>query len=147
MRRRATALLVGSGSQANLLAVAAACSHLHERPLRAGDEVITPALGFSTTVNPIYQQGLVPVYVDVEPDTLNPTIDAFAAAIGDRTRAVMAAHCLGNPFDAGGLAELCAERDLVLIEDCCDALGSTLGGRAVGTFGRRPPTRSIPPIT
>ena len=129
------ALLVGSGSQANLLAVAAACSHLHERPLRPGDEVVTPALGFSTTVNPIYQQGLVPVYVDVEPDTLNPTIEAFAAAIGDRTRAVMAAHCLGNPFDAARLAELCAERGLVLIEDCCDALGSTLGGRAVGTFG------------
>ena len=129
------ALLVGSGSQANLLAVAAACSHLHERPLRPGDEVVTPALGFSTTVNPIYQQGLVPVYVDVEPDTLNPTFEAFAAAIGDRTRAVMAAHCLGNPFDAARLAELCDERGLVLIEDCCDALGSTLGGRAVGTFG------------
>ncbi len=74
------ALLVGSGSQANLLAVAAACSHLHERPLRPGDEVVTPALGFSTTVSPIYQQGLVPVYVDVEPDTLNPTLEAFADA-------------------------------------------------------------------
>ena len=129
------ALLVGSGSQANLLAVAAACSPLLERSLRPGDEVITPALGFSTTVAPVYQQGLVPVFVDVEVDTLNPSLDAFADAIGPRTRAVMAAHCLGNPFDAAGLAELCAERGLVLIEDCCDALGSTLGGRAVGTFG------------
>jgi CDP-4-dehydro-6-deoxyglucose reductase, E1 len=132
---REHALLVGSGSQANLLAVAAAGSHLHERPLRAGDEVVTPALGFSTTVSPIYQQGLVPVYVDVEPDTLNPTLDAFADALSERTRAVLAAHCLGNPYDAAGLAALCAERDLVLIEDCCDALGSTLGGRPVGTFG------------
>jgi CDP-6-deoxy-D-xylo-4-hexulose-3-dehydrase len=133
---REHALLVGSGSQANLLAVAAAGSHLHELPLRRGDEVITPALGFSTTVNPIYQQGLVPVYVDVEPDTLNPTLEAFADALSDRTRAVVAAHCLGNPYDGARLAALCAERDLVLIEDCCDALGSTLGGRLVGTFGQ-----------
>jgi CDP-6-deoxy-D-xylo-4-hexulose-3-dehydrase len=132
---REHALPVGSGSQANLLAIAAACSHLHERPLRPGDEVLTPALGFSTTVSPIYQQGLVPVYVDVEADTLNPTLEAFADALSDRTRAVVAAHCLGNPYDAAGLAALCAERDLVLIEDCCDALGSTLGGRLAGTFG------------
>jgi CDP-6-deoxy-D-xylo-4-hexulose-3-dehydrase len=129
------ALLVGSGSQANLLAVAAACSHLQERPVRPGDEVITPAIGFPTTVGPIYQQGLVPVYVDVELDTLNPSLDAFAGAVTGRTRAVVAAHCLGNPFDAAGLARLCAERGLVLIEDCCDALGSTLAGRPVGTFG------------
>ncbi|HEY1277104.1 MAG TPA: lipopolysaccharide biosynthesis protein RfbH [Thermoleophilaceae bacterium] len=132
---RGHALLVGSGSQANLLAAAAMCSHLLERPLRPGDEVITPAVGFSTTVTPIYQVGLVPVYVDVEPDTLGPTLDAFADAISDRTRVVLAAHCLGNPFDGAGLARLCAEHDLVLIEDCCDALGSTLGGRRVGTFG------------
>src|SRR5918996_4642287 len=128
--------LVGSGSQANLLAVGAACSHLHERPLRPGDEVITPAMGFPTTVSPIYQQGLVPVYVDVEADTLNPSLEAFADALSERTRAVMAAHCLGNPCDAAGLAALCAERDLVLIEDCCDALGSTLDGQLVGTFGQ-----------
>jgi CDP-6-deoxy-D-xylo-4-hexulose-3-dehydrase len=133
---REHALLVGSGSQANLLAVAAAGSHLHERPLRPGDEVITPALGFSTTVSPIYQQGLVPVYVDIEPDTLNPTLEAFADGLSERTRAVVAAHCLGNPYDAAGLAALCAERDMVLIEDCCDALGSTLDGRLVGTFGQ-----------
>jgi CDP-4-dehydro-6-deoxyglucose reductase, E1 len=126
---------VGSGSQANLLAVAAACSHLHERPLRAGDEVITAAVGFPTTVAPLYQQGLVPVYVDVEPDTYNPKIDAVAAAIGRRTRGVILAHCLGNPFDAPRLAELCAEHELVLIEDACDALGSSIAGRPVGTFG------------
>jgi len=132
---RERALLVGSGSQANLLAVAGACSRLRERPLARGDEVVTPALGFSTTIAPLYQHGLVPVYVDVEMETLNPSLDAFAAAVGERTRGVMAAHCLGNPFDAAGLAELCAERGLLLIEDCCDALGSTLGGRHVGTFG------------
>jgi CDP-4-dehydro-6-deoxyglucose reductase, E1 len=126
---------VGSGSQANLLAVAAASSHLLEHPLRPGDEVITAAVGFPTTVAPLYQQGLVPVYVDVELDTYNPTIDAIAAAIGPRTRGVILAHCLGNPFDAPRLAELCAEHDLVLIEDACDALGSTIAGRPVGTFG------------
>jgi CDP-6-deoxy-D-xylo-4-hexulose-3-dehydrase len=130
------ALLVGSGSQANLLAVAGACSRLLERPLQPGDEVVTPALGFPTTVAPVYQHGLVPVYVDVELDTLNPSLEAFEAAIGARTRAVVAAHCLGNPFDGAGLADLCAERRLVLIEDCCDALGSTLHGRPVGTFGQ-----------
>jgi CDP-6-deoxy-D-xylo-4-hexulose-3-dehydrase len=132
---RAGTVLVGSGSQANLLAVAAACAATQERPLEPGDEVITPALGVPTTVTPVYQQGLVPVYVDVEPDTLNPTLEAIEAAIGPRTRAVLAAHCLGNPFDAAGVAALCAERDLVLIEDCCDALGSRYGGKAVGTFG------------
>jgi CDP-6-deoxy-D-xylo-4-hexulose-3-dehydrase len=127
---------VGSGSQANLLAVAAACSHLHERPWRAGDEVITAAVGFPTTVGPLYQHGLVPVYVDVEPDTYNPAIETIAAAIGPRTRGVLLAHCLGNPCDAPALAELCAERDLVLIEDACDALGSRIAGRPVGTFGQ-----------
>lgn len=132
---RAHALPVGSGSQANLLAVAAACSRLRERPLQPGDEVITPALGFSTTIAPLYQYGLVPVYVDVELETLNPAADAFAEGASERTRGVMAAHCLGNPFDAAAVAELCARRELVLIEDCCDALGSTLGGRPVGSFG------------
>jgi CDP-6-deoxy-D-xylo-4-hexulose-3-dehydrase len=132
---RKHALPVGSGSQANLLALAGGLSHLHEQPLRPGDEVITPAVAFPTTVNPIYQLGLVPVYVDVEVEALNPSLDQISDAVGPRTRAIMAAHCLGNPFDAAGVARLCAEHDLVLIEDCCDALGSTLGGRAVGTFG------------
>jgi CDP-4-dehydro-6-deoxyglucose reductase, E1 len=127
--------LTGSGSQANLLAVAAACSHLHERPLQRGDEVITPAVGFPTTVAPLYQLGLVPVYVDVEIGTYNPSAEAIAAAIGPRTRAILAAHCLGNAFDAPGLRHLCDEHGLVLIEDCCDALGARIGGRLVGTFG------------
>jgi len=132
---RARVALTGSGSQANLLAVAAALSPLHERPLRPGDEVITPAIGFPTTVNPLYQHGLVPVYVDVELDTFNPSLERLADAISGRTRAIVIAHCLGNPFDGPGLAELCSKRGLVLIEDCCDALGSTVAGRPVGTFG------------
>jgi CDP-4-dehydro-6-deoxyglucose reductase, E1 len=128
-------VLVGSGSQANLLAIAAACSHVHEHPLRRGDEVLTAAIGFSTTVAPVYQQGLVPVYVDVEPDTYNPSLEQLAAAVGPRTRAVVLAHTLGNPFDAAGVAGLCREHGLFLIEDACDALGSELAGRPVGTFG------------
>ncbi|MEA2333258.1 MAG: CDP-4-dehydro-6-deoxyglucose reductase [Thermoleophilaceae bacterium] len=127
--------VTGSGSQANLLAIAAMLSPLHERPLRPGDEVITPAIGFPTTVNPLYQHGLVPVYVDVDPETFNPSLEAIAGAVGERTRAIVLAHCLGNPADAAGLERLCAERDLMLIEDCCDALGSTYAGRPVGTFG------------
>jgi CDP-6-deoxy-D-xylo-4-hexulose-3-dehydrase len=127
--------VAGSGSQANLLAIAAMLSPLHDRPLRPGDEVVTPAIGFPTTVNPLYQHGLVPVYVDVEPDTFNPSLDAIADALSERTRAIVLAHCLGNPADAAGLERLCAEHDLVLIEDCCDALGSTYAGRPVGTFG------------
>jgi CDP-4-dehydro-6-deoxyglucose reductase, E1 len=115
--------------------VAASRSHLHERPHAAGDEVITPAVGFPTTVAPLYQHGLRPVYIDVEPDTYNPSLEAFAAAVGPRTRGILAAHCLGNPFDAPGIEALCREHDLMLIEDCCDALGSRIAGRTVGTFG------------
>lgn len=128
--------LVGSGSQANLLAISALRSHQIDAPLAPGDEVITPAVGFPTTVNPIYQQGLVPVYVDVEPDTLNPTVEMFEAAIGPKTRAIVAAHCIGNPFDGTAIEQLCEERGLHLIEDCCDALGSVIDGRQVGTFGK-----------
>lgn len=133
---RAANVVVGSGSQANLLAIAALRSHLIDSPLQPGDEVITPAVGFPTTVNPIYQQGLVPVYVDVDVETLNPTVEMLEAAIGPRTKAIVAAHCLGNPFDATAVEQLCADRGLHLIEDCCDALGSTFDGRLVGTFGK-----------
>jgi CDP-6-deoxy-D-xylo-4-hexulose-3-dehydrase len=133
---RAANVIVGSGSQANLLAISALRSHLIDSPLKPGDEVITPAVGFPTTVNPIYQQGLVPVYVDVETDTINPSVEMIEAAIGPRTKGIVAAHCLGNPFDATAVERLCEERGLHLIEDCCDALGSTFDGRLVGTFGK-----------
>jgi CDP-4-dehydro-6-deoxyglucose reductase, E1 len=128
---RSHVAVVGSGSQANQLAVAAALA----RGWRRGDEVITPAVGFPTTVSPLYQHGLRPVYVDVEPGTYNPSLETISQAVGPRTRGIVAAHCLANPFDAAGVEALCAAHDLVLIEDCCDSLGSTLAGRLTGTFG------------
>ena len=112
-----------------------------------GDEVITAAVGFPTTIAPVYQYGLVPVYVDVEPDTYNPSLEAIAAAIGPRTRGLVLAHTLGNPFDGPGVEALCREHDLVLIEDCCDALGSRIGGRQAGSSAPRRRTRSTPRTT
>jgi len=131
-----SALTTNSGSSANLLALSALTSPLlGERALRPGDEVITAAAGFPTTINPILQNGLVPVFVDSELPTYNPSVGAIAAAIGPRTRAVMLAHAMGNPFDALALRELADRHNLWLIEDCCDAFGSTLHGRSVGSFG------------
>jgi CDP-6-deoxy-D-xylo-4-hexulose-3-dehydrase len=96
---------------------------------------LTVAAGFPTTVNPILQNGLVPVFVDVSLPTYNVDVDALRAAVSPRTRAVMIAHTLGNPYDLDAVTALCAEHDLLLVEDCCDALGSTWHGRHVGTFG------------
>jgi NDP-hexose-3,4-dehydratase len=128
--------LANSGSSANLLAISALRSHLLEdRALRPGDEVITVAAGFPTTVAPILQNGLTPVFVDVELGTYNTTVERVAAAIGPRTRAIALAHTLGNPYDAAGMAALAAEHDLVFIEDNCDAVGSTVDGQLTGTFG------------
>ncbi|MFE1781399.1 lipopolysaccharide biosynthesis protein RfbH [Streptomyces sp. NPDC059506] len=128
--------LTNSGSSANLLALTAFTSHmLEDRRLRPGDEVITVAAGFPTTVNPIIQNGLVPVFVDVELGTYNTTVDRVAQAIGPRTRAVMIAHALGNPFPVKEIAELAEQHALFLVEDNCDAVGSTYGGRPTGTFG------------
>ena len=130
------ALMVNSGSSANLLAVSALTSPLlGGRRLMEGDEVITPALGFPTTLNPILQNGLRPVLVDVELGTYAPQIDEVEAAIGPKTRAIIAAHTLGNPYDAESLSKLCRERGIWLIEDNCDALGSTLNGKPTGSFG------------
>lgn len=130
------ALMVNSGSSANLLAVATACSRLRgDRRLRAGDEVITVAAGFPTTVNPLVQHGLIPVFVDVDPATGNIDVSRLDEALSARTRAVMLAHTLGNPFDLGAVGDFCARNDLVLIEDCCDALGATYRGEPVGTTG------------
>lgn len=129
-------LLVNSGSSANLLAVGALTSPLlGPRRLRPGDEVVTVAAGFPTTVNPILQSGLTPVFVDVDIPTYNVAVDRLEAAIGERTRAVILAHTLGNPFDLGRVMELVRRHGLFLIEDMCDALGSRYQGRLVGTFG------------
>jgi CDP-6-deoxy-D-xylo-4-hexulose-3-dehydrase len=134
--RRRKAHLTNSGSSANLLAVSALTSPLlGDRRLRPGDEVITVATGFPTTVNPILQNGLLPVFVDVELGTYNPTAERVAEAVGPRTRAIMMAHTLGNPFPATEIAQLAAEHGLFLIEDNCDAVGSTYDGQLTGTFG------------
>jgi CDP-6-deoxy-D-xylo-4-hexulose-3-dehydrase len=129
-------LTTNSGSSANLLAATALLSHeLGDRALRPGDEVITCATGFPTTVNPLIQNGLVPVFLDVEIGTYNIDVRRLQEALSPRTRAVMVAHALGNPFDLGAISEFCKEHSLFLVEDCCDALGATYDGRKVGTFG------------
>ena len=133
---RDTALLVNSGSSANLVAFSALTSpQLKDRRVRPGDEVVTVAAGFPTTVNPIIQNRAVPVFVNVELGTYVPTVESVAAAITPKTRAVMIAHTMGIPFDAKAVAELCRSRGIWLVEDCCDALGCTLHGRPVGAFG------------
>ncbi len=130
------AVLVNSGSSANLLAVAALTSEkLGDRRLRPGDEVITLAAGFPTTVNPIVQNRLVPVFVDVHIPTFNVDVSYLETALSDRTRAVIFAHTLGNPFDLDAVTAFAKKHGLWLIEDCCDALGSTYRGQKVGTFG------------
>ena len=130
------AMLCNSGSSANLLAVTAlTSSRLGKRALKEGDEVITAAAGFPTTVNPILQNRLVPVFVDVELGTYDCSVEKIEAAIGPKTRAIMMAHTLGNPFDVTAIKEICKEHDLWLIEDSCDALGSTYDGKRTGSFG------------
>jgi CDP-6-deoxy-D-xylo-4-hexulose-3-dehydrase len=132
--RKAT--LVNSGSSANLVALSALTSPtLGDRQIRRGDEVITVAAGFPTTVNPILQNGLVPVFIDVTIPTLGPRLDMLEAALSDRTRAIMIAHTLGNPFNVAAVSAFAKAHGLWLIEDCCDALGATYDGRPVGTFG------------
>jgi CDP-6-deoxy-D-xylo-4-hexulose-3-dehydrase len=125
-----------SGSSANLLAMTALTSHLlGDRALKSGDEVITVAAGFPTTVNPTLQNGLVPVFVDVGLPTYNIAAERIEAAVSPRTRAIMIAHTLGNPFDLDTVMEVARRHDLWVIEDCCDALGATYRDRKVGTFG------------
>jgi len=130
-------VLVNSGSSANLLAVSALTSpKLGERRLRPGDEIITTAAGFPTTVAPILQNGCVPVFIDNDPLTLNARAGQLEEAlVPGKTRAVMMAHTLGNPFDLSAVAEFCRKHRLWLIEDNCDALGATYDGRLTGTFG------------
>jgi CDP-6-deoxy-D-xylo-4-hexulose-3-dehydrase len=130
------ALLVNSGSSANLVALSCLTSNkLGDRRLVPGDEVITCATGFPTTVNPIIQNGLVPVFVDVSVPTYNIDVSMLEAARSERTRAIMIAHTLGNTFDLDAVTAFAEKHDLWLIEDCCDALGSTYRGKPVGSFG------------
>lgn len=129
-------VMVNSGSSANLLAVAALANAQTENGLRAGDEVIVPALSWSTTVWPLIQLGLVPVIADLDPRTLNIDPNEIERAIGPKTRGVMIVPVYGNPCDMDAIVDICRRRNLVLIEDSCEALGASYGGKPVGTFGR-----------
>lgn len=129
-------MTVNSGSSANLVAFSTLTSHkLGDRAVKPGDEVISVAAGFPTTVNPILQFGAVPVFVDVKMGTYNADASLIEAAITPKTKAVMIAHTLGNTFDLDTVVALCKKHNLWLIEDCCDALGTTYNGKVVGTFG------------
>jgi CDP-6-deoxy-D-xylo-4-hexulose-3-dehydrase len=129
-------LTTNSGSSANLLALTALTSpRLRERALKPGDEVISVAASFPTTVNPIIQNGLIPVFVDVKIPSYNINADLVEQAISEKTKAIMIAHTLGNPFDLSKIREIADRHGLWLVEDCCDALGSTYNNQLVGTFG------------
>lgn len=129
-------LTTTSGSSANLLALTALTSpKLGKRALKAGDEVITVAAGFPTTVNPAIQNGLIPVFVDVDNKTYNINASLIEGAVTDKTKVIMIAHTLGNTFDLNEVKRVADKYKLWLIEDCCDALGSTYNGEMVGTFG------------
>ena len=129
-------ITVNSGSSANLVAFNTLTSpKLGERAIKKGDEVIGVAAGFPTTVNPIIQFGAVPVFVDVDQFTHNIDVNKIEAAISPKTKAIMLAHSLGNPFNLDVVMDLCKKYNLWLVEDCCDALGSTYRGQMVGTFG------------
>lgn len=129
-------MIVNSGSSANLIAVSALTSSLLKSDkLVAGDEVITVAAGFPTTVTPLVQNGLVPVFVDVDIETFNINAELIEDAITSKTRAIVLAHTLGNPFDLEKVKAIAEKHNLFLVEDCCDAVGSTYNGKMVGTFG------------
>lgn len=130
------ALTVNSGSSANLVAFSTLTSHyLRADALKPGDEMITVATGFPTTVNPSLQYGIVPVFVDVDIPTYNIKPEMIEAAVTDKTRAIMLAHTLGNPFDLAEVMRVAEKYNLFVVEDCCDALGASYDGRHVGTFG------------
>jgi CDP-4-dehydro-6-deoxyglucose reductase, E1 len=127
--------LVNSGSSANLCAMSALTSPYLENSLKPGDEVITVAAGFPTTVNPIIQNQLTPVFVDVSLETGNALIEQIADAISSKTKAIFLAHSLGNPFDLESVIEIANNNNLYVVEDNCDALGATYNGEKTGTFG------------
>ncbi len=137
--RKTSGLLVNSGSSANLVAIsslgAPMMRDLKLKPLERGDEVITAAAGFPTTVNPIVQNGWIPVFIDVDPKTLNATPEAIMAARTPKTRAVVLAHTLGNCYRSDIVADWCKKEGLYLVEDCCDALGAKVQGNPVGSYG------------
>ena len=124
-----------SGSSANLLAVAALCNVEFKNHMQPGDEVIVPALSWSTTVWPLIQYGLIPVIVDIDPNTLNIDCDLIEKSITEKTRAIMPVHCYGNPCDLKALLEICKKNDLFLIEDSCESLGAKYDNKYIGTFG------------
>ena len=130
-------LTCNSGSSANLIALSSLCNEfiMGENTIKKGSEVITCAVGFPTTVNPIITNGLVPVFVDAEITTYNIDVTKIEKAINDKTKAIMIAHTLGNPFELEKIKNICDKYNLYLIEDCCDALGSTYDNKHVGTFG------------
>ena len=138
-------LLVNSGSSANLLAFAALTSDKLDNPIKPEDEVITVATGFPTTVNPIIQYGCVPVFVDIEIPTFNIDVSQLQKALTSKTRAVMLAHTLGNPFDVDAVMDFCKKNGLWLIEDNCDALGSKYKSKYTGTFGHLATSSFYPP--
>ena len=128
---------VNSGSSANLLAFSTLTSDKYgDNKIKKGDEVITVASGFPTTVNPIIQNGCVPVFVDCEKHTYNINVDMMKEALSDKTKAVMIAHTLGNPFNVEEVVKFCEENNLWLVEDSCDALGAKYNNQFVGTFGQ-----------
>lgn len=130
------ALSVNSGSSANLVAFSALTSpKLGDKAIKKGDEVIGVAAGFPTTVNPIIQFGAIPVFVDVDMTTHNIDVELIESAITPKTKAILLAHTLGNPFNVGKVKEICEKYNLWLVEDCCDALGAKYDGKLVGTFG------------
>ena len=127
-------ILTNSGSSANLLAVSACLSPKFQKRIYPGDSVITTAVGFPTTVNPLFQNGLRPTFIDAELGTYVPSLDMVLEAITPRTRLIILAHTLGNPFQEKELAEECERREITLIADCCDGLGSTYASEYVGTY-------------
>jgi len=139
------AMLCNSGSSANLLAMSALTSpRLKKRALKEGDEVLTVAAGFPTTVNPILQNRLVPVFVDAQLGTYDASVESLAEAVGPKTKAIFMAHTLGNPFDLDGVMRLAEEHNLWVIEDTCDAVGAMFNGKPVGSFGHLSTTSFYP---
>ena len=129
-------ITINSGSSANLVAFSSLTSHLHkERAVKPGDEIISVAAGFPTTVNPIFQNGAIPVFVDVKLPTYNIDENLIEQAITEKTKGIMIAHTLGNPFNLDKVTKICKKNNLWLVEDNCDALGSKYNGKFTGTFG------------